>query len=286
VLSAWCLVCSVSWGLPLVMHPHKQSISTASHEIQTLLRRLPAVAAKIAQGLVFFVYPPICAGCARALGGEEPEPFCPDCIEILDLVTDQHCPICGIPYCADVPHPHLCGECLAGTYHFDRARAAGLYEGLLRKVIHRFKYGGETFLVRPLAKMLNIPAKELIRLHQIDLIVPVPLHVRRLRQRGFNQASLLARRLGSALKIPVNYSSLKRTRWTEPQIGLTRRQRAANVKGAFHLTAVAQVRKKGILLVDDVFTTGETVNQCVRVLKRDGGASEVVALTVARSVPV
>ena len=127
------------------------------------------------------------------------------------------------------------------------------------------------------------PAEELIRLHRIDMIVPVPLHYRRLRQRGFNQASLLARRLGSLLRIPVDYSSLRRTRWTEPQIGLSRNQRAANVKGAFSLKAMEKVKGKGVLLLDDVLTTGETVNQCARVLQ-DGGAREVVVLTVARTV--
>jgi ComF family protein len=153
----------------------------------------------------------------------------------------------------------------------------------MREVIHRFKYGGQTFLVKPLARMLIGPAKELTRLHRIDTIVPVPLHYKRLRQRGFNQASLLARGLGSLLQIPVDYSSLKRTRWTDPQIGLSRNQRAANVKGAFGLKATVKIKGRGILLLDDVLTTGETVNQCVRVLK-DGGAREVVVLTVARTV--
>lgn len=267
------------------MHPDKRTVTVPSLEIQTLLRRLPSLAAKVAQELIFFVYPPICAGCAQPLSGEGPKPFCPDCLRILDVITDPHCPICGIPYCAEVPYPHLCGDCLARVHYFDRARAVGLYKGPLREAIHRLKYGGQTFLVRPLSKMLTLPAKELIVLHQIDLIVPVPLHVRRLRQRGFNQASLLAGRLGSALKIPVSYSSLKRTRWTEPQTGLTLSQRAANVKGAFQLTSASRIGKKGILLLDDVLTTGETVNQCVRVLKRDGGAREVVVLTVARTAP-
>jgi ComF family protein len=132
--------------------------------------------------------------------------------------------------------------------------------------------------------MLTGPGEELTRLHRIDTIIPVPLHHRRLRQRGFNQASLLARRLGSFLKIPVDYSSLRRSRWTDPQIGLSRKQRAENVRGAFSLKTTEKVGGKGVLLVDDVLTTGETVNQCVKVLKKAGGAREVVVLTVARTV--
>jgi ComF family protein len=131
--------------------------------------------------------------------------------------------------------------------------------------------------------MLTAPANELVSLHKVELIMPVPLHHLRLRQRGFNQAALLARRLGATLGIPVDYSSLKRSRWTEPQTGLSRRQRADNVKGAFDLVTPERVGRKCVLLLDDVLTTGETVNQCARVLK-NGGTAEVLVLTVARTV--
>jgi ComF family protein len=162
------------------------------------------------------------------------------------------------------------------------ARAAGVYRGLLRQVLHRFKYGGEISLARPLARLLLIPGRELAARHRIDLVMPVPLHVKRLRQRGFNQASLLARRLGSSLGIPVDYASLRRCRWTEPQIGLSRSQRAENVRGAFRLNRPERVREKGVLLLDDVFTTGETVNQCARVL-RAAGTARILVVTVART---
>jgi ComF family protein len=131
--------------------------------------------------------------------------------------------------------------------------------------------------------MLSAPGRELLGLYEVELIIPVPLHRLRLRQRGYNQAALLAGRLGSSLGISVDYYSLKRSRWTEPQTGLSRRQRVANVKGAFELINSDKVRGKCILLLDDVLTTGETVNQCVLVLK-DGGAKEVLVLTVARTV--
>jgi ComF family protein len=265
------------------MHPNKRSVTTAGLEIKTLLRRLPTLAARLVRETLLLVYPPLCAGCSRVLDPEESPLFCPDCLIVLDLISEPYCPLCGIPFVAEVTTSHLCGDCLGGVHRFDRARAKGFYQGLMREVIHRFKYGGQTFLVKPLARMLIGPAKELTRLHRIDTIVPVPLHYKRLRQRGFNQASLLARGLGSLLQIPVDYSSLKRTRWTDPQIGLSRNQRAANVKGAFGLKATVKIKGRGILLLDDVLTTGETVNQCVRVLK-DGGAREVVVLTVARTV--
>ena len=264
------------------MHPDKRSRTLARFKLKTLLDHLPSLAARLVRETLFFIYPPMCAGCARPCNSAEP--FCPDCCRALDLISEPYCPLCGIPLAAETATSSLCGDCLGSVHLFDRARATGFYQGLIREVIHRFKYGGKTFLVRPLARMLIGPARELTRLHRIDTIVPVPLHYRRLRQRGFNQASLLARRLGSLLQIPVDYSSLNRTRWTDPQIGLSRRQRAENVRGAFSLKATENLRGKGVLLVDDVLTTGETVNQCVKVLRKAGQAREVVVLTVARTV--
>jgi ComF family protein len=155
--------------------------------------------------------------------------------EDLELISEPYCPVCGFPYITEIPKAHLCGDCLAGIHYFDRARSTGSYRGSLREVLHRFKYGGQASLARPLAQMLTAPGRHLALLHKIDRVIPVPLHPKRLRQRGFNQASLLAKRLGSALKISVDYASLQRSRWTEPQTGLSRRQRAANVKGAFRL---------------------------------------------------
>ena len=266
------------------MQPNKRSLTTASLEIKALLERLPTLAARLTQEAVLFIYPPTCAGCGSPLDSERSRAVCSSCLLALEPISEPYCPRCGIPYPTESRTPHLCGDCLGGVHLFDRARATGFYRGLLREIIHRFKYGGQTFLARPLAKILAASAKELTRLHHIDLIVPVPLHSKRLRQRGFNQASLLARYLGSALKISVDYASLKRSRWTEPQTGLSRRQRAVNVKGAFALTRPEKIEAKSILLLDDVFTTGETVNQCVGVLKKDGGAREVVVLTVARTV--
>lgn len=266
------------------MPANKPNLPTGSAHLHHWAQLLPALAARLAQEVVLFIYPSTCAGCGSPLGSERPGPFCPACLQTLELVSEPYCPTCGNPYSTAGPTPHLCGDCLGGVHLFDRARATGFYRGLLREVIHRFKYGGQTFLARPLAKILEVSGKELARLHNIDLIIPVPLHSKRLRQRGFNQASLLANHLGSALKMSVDYASLKRSRWTEPQTGLTRRQRAVNVKGAFDLTRPEKIEAKSILVVDDVFTTGETVNQCVAVLKKDGGAREVVVLTVARTV--
>ncbi len=117
-----------------------------------------------------------------------------------------------------------------------------------------------------------------------DLIVPVPLHTQRLSQRGFNQAGLLARELGRKLRTPVLPDALVRANQTLPQTRLKRRERLENVKGAFQISNDRKVRGRRILLIDDVFTTGTTLSECSKVLKRKGGASEVYALTVTRAL--
>ena len=268
------------------MGSNKPTLNPTGVHIRKWAHRFPTLVARLVQELTLFVYPPTCTGCGQPSHSNRLEPFCPDCLRTLEFISEPYCPVCGVPYAKGISNSHLCGDCLAGIHYFDRARSTGSYRGSLREVLHRFKYGGRTSLARPLAHMLIAPGKHLARLHKIDRIIPVPLHPKRLRQRGFNQASLLARRLGSALKITVDYVSLRRSRWTEPQTGLTRRQRATNVKGAFSLKSSKNVKGKGILVVDDVLTTGETVNQCVRVLKKDGGAREVAVLTVARTVEI
>lgn len=280
------IVLSSTRGSLVNMLADKPNLRRSTAQLQTWAYHFPALAARLIRELALFVYPPTCAGCGQPLQSERLPCFCPDCLRTLELISEPYCPVCGVPYATEIPSPHLCGDCLAGVHYFDRARSTGSYRGSLREVLHRFKYGGRTSLARPLAQMLIAPGRHLAQLHTIERIIPVPLHPKRLRQRGFNQASLLARRVGAALKISVDYVSLQRSRWTEPQTGLTRRQRAANVRGAFDLKAPEKVRGKGILLVDDVLTTGETVNQCVRVLKKDGEAREVVVLTVARTVPM
>jgi ComF family protein len=255
----------------------------AAERLQTWIRRAPSLLRRLSDELLLFLYPPTCAGCGEPVAPAEPLGFCPRCRDSLELGGSPCCPTCGLPLSPEAPEPYQCGACLEGLYRFDRARAAGPYRGLLREVIHRFKYEGHISLARPLAQLLLPVARELCTLHEIHVVVPVPLHPRRLRDRGFNQAALLARRVGSSINLPVRYTVLRRRRWTAPQIGLSPRERAQNVRGAFAVSEPALVRSRGVMLVDDVFTTGETVDQCVRELKR-GGAREVVVLTVARTV--
>jgi len=206
------------------------------------------------------------------------------------------CAICGerliSPYAfsADNGDPR-CGLCRRLEPPFVKAAAYGSYEGGLRELIHLLKYNG----VRPAAKVLGRMLAEAVSHLQPALgegsflVVPVPLHRKKLRQRGFNQSELIAQ---AALKL-VNTSDrfhlapavLERRRETQAQIGLSRRQRRENMRGAFAVARADEVKDKPILLVDDVFTTGTTVSECARVLRR-AGAWKVYVATVARTLKV
>jgi ComF family protein len=159
------------------------------------------------------------------------------------------------------------------------ARSALRYEQTVRELIHSFKYGYKVQLRRPLGLLAAERFDGFVSDFGADLILPVPLHVRRLRQRGFNQALLLAELFSHRWGIPLSRNNLQRTRWTEPQVNLSAHERADNVKGAFSLRHPQEVAGKRVLLVDDVYTTGSTVKECCRSLR--GAGAETAVLTVA-----
>jgi ComF family protein len=148
-------------------------------------------------------------------------------------------------------------------------------------MIHRFKYGGKTYLRRPLAILIAEKIFSETTDSTPDIIIPVPLHSKRLRQRGFNQAILIGELVSKKLQIPLARHLLKRIRWTEPQVTLSADKREANVRGAFSITPGADIKGKRVMLLDDVMTTGSTVSECSKVLKR-AGAAGVVVVTAAR----
>jgi ComF family protein len=170
----------------------------------------------------------------------------------------------------------ICPRCRRRGSAIVAARAIGAYEGALRAILHALKYGKRPSLARPLARLMCASAGDLLA--NADLLVPVPLHRRRRRQRGFNQAEELAKRLGYSWQ-PV----LRRTRATPSQTDLPAARRHANVRNAFALRKRYSVRGLTVVLVDDVSTTGATLNACATVLQR-AGAREIRALTAARVV--
>jgi ComF family protein len=163
---------------------------------------------------------------------------------------------------------------------FDHALSTDQFEGLLREAIHQFKYRPCRSLGRPLGDWMA----DRVRLNgDIDIIMPVPFHSKRFRQRGFNQALLLAHRLSDRNKLPFSCDNLVRVRPTRPQVELTGDERIKNVVGAFALKKPGAVEASHVVLVDDVFTTGATMNECADVLKKSG-AAQVTVLTLARAI--
>jgi ComF family protein len=153
----------------------------------------------------------------------------------------------------------------------------------LRGVVQQFKYGRKVSLGKPLGRLMARGCREYFNGCSLDLIVPVPLHPKRLRWRGFNQAVILAREVGRSWGLPMDPFVLARSKETPPQTQLSEEERHKNVRRAFHMSADTGVKAKSLLLVDDVYTSGATVNECSRTLMR-AGAREVYVLTLARAV--
>lgn len=230
---------------------------------------------------------PRCAACASVLDAPLDGPVCASCWSRVRLLTAPFCRTCGDP----LPSWRVisvaleqCPRCRRHPPLVTAARSAGEYEGTLRAIVHAFKYDGRRLLARPLGALMRTAGADLLR--QADCVVPVPLHAWRRVRRGFNQADNLARQLG----VPV-VRALWRTRATTPQTGLQAAARRRNMQGAFTLWPFLSRRLRDrwlvdrvVVLIDDVRTTGATLNACAAVLT-NAGAREVRALTVARAAP-
>jgi ComF family protein len=275
------------------------SIASASSKVQTSEVRSwgkRVWTSQIAESLFAVLFPSDCRICGTPLIRISRLPVCQECLDTIRPIEGGLCAICGerlfSPYAvAGIPGEPRCGLCRRVEPLFARAVAYGSYESGLRELIHLLKFGG----VRPAANVLGRMLAEAIAALEPEFpaegvaIVPVPLHRTKLRQRGFNQAELIAR---AALKINPTREclhlcagGLERTRETASQIGLTSHQRRENLRGAFRVAQPELVKDREVLVVDDVYTTGATVSECARVLRR-AGASKVWVATVARTLKI
>lgn len=239
--------------------------------------------------LVDWLYPPRCRGCAEIFHGRDSEYFCRSCWKEIRLIAHPMCTLCGRPFPHAGGEDHVCGPCLARPPRFARAWAWAYFpreeaeEHPLRRAVHQFKYGRKVSLGKPLGRLMARGCREFLRECVADRIVPVPLHPRRLRWRGFNQALLLARQLSRSYGIPADPFTLLRVKETPPQTQLNEEERRRNVRGAFGVAAGRSIEGARILLVDDVYTSGATVNECSRTLRR-AGAADVSVVTLARAM--
>lgn len=225
------------------------------------------------------LFPPVCPLCEEAVVTEGP--LCPACSAGFreHRIESPFCGVCGVPFLHSPGPAHRCGECHAGDRPFVEARSAYVYGAGVDAAVKAFKYGGKSMLSESLGEMLLGASDSLSA--RPDVVMPVPLHKNRLRKRGFNQSLLLARVLSRKLSVRLDYSSLTRVRHTEQQTGLKPDEREKNVAGAFAVVPGADLTGKRVLLVDDVYTTGATIKECSKVLKKAG--SEVYAITLARA---
>ncbi len=224
------------------------------------------------------VVPPLCVGCQCRL---ESGYLCPKCARLARRVKPPFCERCSHAFDGAITTSFVCPNCLDRPMYFSCAAVARHARGLVRHLIHEFKYNHREYLRRPLAEWLAETLDDArIVATPIDALVPVPLHRTRQRERGYNQAQLLTEVLAGDYHFPV-LTTLRRTRQTQTQTSFDRAERMENLHDAFIVGDNAVVKAKNLVLVDDVLTTGSTLNECARVLL-EAGAASVRAICVAR----
>ena len=247
------------------------------------------------EGFLGLVYPRNCVGCECVLDSDSRPWFCESCEGKLHRIEPPFCSVCGQTYEGEMASGFQCANCAGIDLAFDFAIGAYRNEGLARELVHRFKYEGESHLCAPLGRMLREVFEEerlaaSVKNGEEWVVIPVPLHRRRQRERQYNQSAELARvlrRIAREENLPLSgLHGLRRTRYTRRQASLDRTDRLKNLKGAFALRRGPGIRRRiedaAILLVDDVCTTGATASECARVLREEGGAAKIVVITVVR----
>jgi len=237
-----------------------------------------------AGGLLAVTMPDDCRVCERPRRDVSRIPVCADCLGAFWLIRDPVCTVCGRPM---LPEAHLaaagplCALCRRGVYSFNLARSYAAYDQALMRAVTLLKHEA----IRPLAGWFGLRLAEVVQSalagYQADLVVPVPLHPERQKERGFNQAELLARAMARRLGLPVELRAIERHTPRPPKQRLSRHERWEVARGAYGASPGRRIDNRRVLLVDDVFTTGATLDACARAL-RSAGAAQVAALTVAR----
>jgi len=234
--------------------------------------------------LLNFFFPARCKICLHPLRSYQEKYVCDRCFSQIEIVS-CYCQKCGLPLSpsfAEVENP-LCKDCQKRRRQFHLARSATPFFGSIRECIHLFKYSKKMGLSKPLGDLMLKALFSFWPDLEIDLILPVPLHPDKEDSRGFNQAHLLSKQISKGLNLPVVRGNLQRIVNTASQTSLSPKERLKNVKGAFKIKRPEALAKKKILLIDDVFTTGATVEECSRILKA-AGVKEINVFTLARAI--
>ena len=253
---------------------------SATFSVDAVVRRTSGLLRRAGTTLLDVLYPPHCMACRTAVQG--PRALCAACWASMKLIERPYCERLGVPFPHDLGPGLLSPEAIAHPPAYHRARAVACFDdGPVRSLIHALKYGDRPDYARVLGRWMARAGHELLA--DADIIVPVPLHRRRLWARRYNQAALLAQAVGRTVGRPVELQAIERVKPTASQVGMTRSARAANVQGAFRLSPETSLLGARVVLVDDVLTTGATANTAARVLLR-GGAASVDLLVFAQVV--
>jgi len=224
------------------------------------------------------LFPPTCIVCSIA-GAVVKGAICDKCLQGVEFIESPMCPACGREFSDSASGDHLCGSCLQKRPLFSKASAVAHYQEPVATLLHSLKYQGNMAVLPALRTIINL--RPVVSLKGNERIIPVPLHIKRLRERGFNQAVLIAELFFPEHKGLFLVDSLKRIRHTSSQTGLDGAERRRNLRGAFSARENSELQGKKVILVDDVFTTGSTANECSRALLA-AGADQVNVLTLAR----
>jgi ComF family protein len=248
----------------------------------SLAGRIHRAGLSFADGLADLIIPPACLACQEPLAGHDA--ICASCWTDISFIRAPLCDRLGLPMPFDTGGTIVSAAATANPPNYDRARAVAHFSGVMREMILQFKYGDTHNARKLFGRWLSSAGAELIA--DCDVIAPVPMHRRHLLARRFNQSALLAQELARTCNRHYEPRLLNRVRHTESQVGLTSAQRRRNLAGAFAVTERQKARIKGrkILLVDDVITTGTTLNACARAIRR-AGAARVDALALAIRTP-
>jgi ComF family protein len=230
-----------------------------------------------------WLYPSVCQICETTRAKPEQGLVCAKCWTGVRFIREPFCKQCGLPYEGDISTPFECANCRDTELHFSSARSAVTAKGVTLEVIHRFKYQRALWFEPFLADLLLRAALPELGVGKWDVIVPVPLHPTKQREREFNQATRIAAHLARVMELPLNENLVRRIAPTRTQTLLTKKQRAENVRRAFAAVPGAKLNGERVVLIDDVLTTGATTSACARVL-RGCGAGDVCVWTVARGL--
>jgi competence protein ComFC len=233
------------------------------------------------KSFINLLYPLKCRICKRKLHPENTWHMCKDCLHKIYLNLPPYCRVCGRNINLTVPEKQICKQCLNNDIHFDRAWAVCKYKDPIKKCIHLFKYNRNISLVNLLSELAGNYIERFININKIDSVLAVPIHKSKLRQKGFNHSQLIVESIAKRFNKPVSSNNLIKSKATTEQVNLNKQKRLSNLKNSFKVKNLSLLKNKTVLLIDDVYTTGSTINECAKTLK-GAEVNKVYALVLAR----